>query len=90
MQILHPLESALSVSLTVRDDAKPGWTIAELSSALLGSVPDVEGCYIEIESSGGKPLLQTTAAYRVGTGDLWFAPGQDERFGAVHGSAPWS
>lgn len=92
VQILHPFESALEVKLVVPDGAKIGWTIDQLREALDGGqTPDVEGVLIELYAPDGQKLLQTSAAYRTGDGSLWFAPGQDERFGAMHmqlGAAP--
>ena len=88
LQILHPLESALRVKLVVSKGATIDWTIDELRTALVGQPPDVEGILIELDDSDGQTLLQSGAAYRTGEGGLWFAPGQDERFGAVHGGTP--
>jgi len=88
LQILHPLESALSVKFVVPDGATIDWTIDELRTDLVGESPDVEGVFIELDDSHGQPLLQSGAAYRTGGGGLWFAPGQDARFGAVHGGTP--
>jgi hypothetical protein len=84
LQILHPLESALSVTFVVPDGAK----IEALRTDLVGDSPDVEGAYIELDDAHGQPLLQSGVAYRTGEGGLWFAPGQDARFGAVHGGTP--
>lgn len=88
LQILHPLESAMSVKFVVPDGAKIDWTIDALRTELVGAVPDVEGLLIELDDAHGRPLLQSGAAYRTGEGGLWFAPGQDARFGAVHGGTP--
>lgn len=88
LQILHPLESALSVKFVVPDGATIDWTIDQLRTALVGGSPDVEGVFIELDDSHGQPLLQSGVAYRTGEGGLWFAPGQDARFGAVHGGTP--
>jgi hypothetical protein len=88
LQILHPLESALSVKFVVPDGAKIDWTIDALRTDLVGASPDVEGLLIELDDAHGQPLLQSGAAYRTGEGGLWFAPGQDARFGAVHGGTP--
>jgi hypothetical protein len=88
LQILHPLESALSVTFVVPDGAKIDWTIDALRTDLVGESPDVEGVYIELDDAHGQPVLQSGAAYRTGEGGLWFAPGQDARFGAVHGGTP--
>jgi hypothetical protein len=87
-QILHPLESALSVKFVVPDGATIDWTIDALRTDLVGAAPDVEGVFIELDDSHGQPLLQSGVAYRTGEGGLWFAPGQDARFGAVHGGTP--
>jgi hypothetical protein len=88
LQILHPLESALSVKFVVPDGATIDWTIDQLRTDLVGGSPDVEGVFIELDDSHGQPLLQSGVAYRTGEGGLWFAPGQDARFGAVHGGTP--
>jgi len=85
LQILHPLESAFSVNLVVPNNAMIDWTIDDLRTALIGSSPNVEGVFIELDSADGQPLLQSGVAYRTGGGGLWFAQGQDGRFGAVHG-----
>jgi hypothetical protein len=88
LQILHPLESALSVTFVVPDGATIDWTIDQLRTDLVGGSPDVEGVFIELDDAHGQPLLQSGVAYRTGEGGLWFAPGQDARFGAVHGGTP--
>lgn len=85
--ILHPLESAVHVRLQVADDATVTWTIDDLRDALIGDEPNVEGLLIELISEEGRPLLTAGTAYRTGMGGLSFADGQDERFGAIHGSA---
>ena len=86
--ILHPLESAMKVTLLVPDDALVDWTIDELRADLVGKSPNVEGILIELEDPDGQLLLQSGVAYRTGSGGLWFAAGQDERFGAVHAGTP--
>ena len=88
LQILHPLESALQVTLVVPDGASIDWTIDDLRAALVGESPVVEGVLIQLNDPNGKPLLLSGVAYRTGEGGLWFAPGQDSRFGAVHGGTP--
>jgi hypothetical protein len=88
LQILHPLESALSVKFVVPDGATIDWTIDELRTDLVGESPDVEGVFIELDDSHSQPLVQSGVAYRTGEGGLWFAAGQDARFGAVHGGTP--
>jgi len=90
LQILHPLESALRVTFAVPDGATIDWTIDELRTDLVGESPDVEGVFIELDDAHGQPLLQSGVAYRTGEGGLWFAPGQDSRFGAIHGGTPGS
>jgi hypothetical protein len=86
LELLHPLESALSVTFVVPDSLKPTWTIDDLRSALDGTPRSVEGTLITLKSPDGTPLLVNGAAYRTGSGALWFAPGEDVRFGAVHGA----
>ena len=88
LQILHPVESALSIKLVVPDGATIDWTIDQLRAELVGKSPNVEGIFIELDDSHGQPLLQSGVAYRTGEGGLWFAPGQDARFGAIHGGTP--
>lgn len=86
--ILHPHESAVEITLVVPTDATVEWTIDGLRTDLVGNSPNVEGILIELVDADGRPLLQSAAAYRTGSGGLWFAAGQDERFGAVHGGMP--
>jgi hypothetical protein len=84
VEVLHPLDGALAVTFTV----PPGdvsWRIDQLRSDLVGSPVDVEGLFIELDSPTGQPLLRGSGSERVKGGGLWFAPGQDERFGALHG-----
>lgn len=90
LQILHPLEIALRVTFVVPNDATIDWTMYELVNDLVGQPPDVEGVLIELDDPDGQPLLLEGAAYRTGVGGLWFAPGQDGRFGAVHSYPPIS
>jgi hypothetical protein len=85
VQVLHPLESALNVAFTVPDAAKMHWTIDDLRTALVGTTPDVEGALIQLNAEDGTSLLQAGGTYRTATGSLSFAPGQDTRFGAIHG-----
>jgi hypothetical protein len=88
LSILHPLESALRVTFIVPDSATINWTIDQLRTALVGASPDVEGILIELDNPAGQPLLIEGSSYRTGEGGLWFAPGQDSRFGAIHGGPP--
>jgi hypothetical protein len=88
LRILHPLESALSITFVVPDGATIDWTIDQLRAELAGAPPELEGVFIELRDSTGQPLLQSGVAYRTGGGGLWFAPGQDSRFGAVHSGTP--
>jgi hypothetical protein len=88
LAVLHPLESAAAVTLVVPDGAV-SWTLDDLRTGLFGTTPDVEGSLIQLVDSSGNPLLTATAAYRTAEGGVWFAPGQDARFGAIHGGAPW-
>jgi hypothetical protein len=85
LTILHPLESAISVSFTVPDNATVSWTIDQLGAAIEGAPRTVEGSLIQLYSTSGEHLLSSGAAYRTGLGVLSFAPGQDVRFGALHG-----
>ncbi|HUW78347.1 MAG TPA: hypothetical protein VMV52_06315 [Candidatus Nanopelagicaceae bacterium] len=83
--ILHPQDSAIWVSFTVPDNTKALWTIDQLRAAVEGSPRTVEGSLIQLYSPAGELLLSSGVTYRTGLGGLSFAPGQDERFGAVHG-----
>lgn len=85
LTIVHPLNSAISVSFTVPDIASMSWTIDELRAALEGSPKTLEGSFIQLYSTSGEWLLSAGVAYRSGLGGLSFAPGQDGRFGAAHG-----
>lgn len=85
VRVMHPLESAISVKFELPEDGKLSWTIDDLRDAVAGSPPSVEGVFIEIDSPSGKLLLRTSSSYRSAEGGLSFAPGQDERFRAVHG-----
>jgi hypothetical protein len=85
LTILHPLDSAVSVSFTVPDNAMVSWTIDQLRAAVEGSPRTLEGSLIQLYSTSGELLLSSGCAYRTGLGGLSFAPGQDERFAAMHG-----
>lgn len=85
LTILHPLDSAILVSFMVPDSATVPWTIDMLRVALEGSPKTLEGSFIQLYSPSGDLLLSAGVAYRSGLGDLSFAPGQDGRFGALHG-----
>lgn len=85
VDVMHPLESAISVKFELPEDGALTWTIDDLRDAVAGSPVSVEGVFIEIVSPSGRSLLRTGASYRTAEGGLSFAPGQDERFGAVHG-----
>ena len=85
LRILHPIDSAIAVTLVVPDGSKIDWTIDQLRAALVGGVPDVEGLLVKLDSPDGGALLRSGVAYRTGGGSLSFAPNQDSRFGAVHG-----
>jgi hypothetical protein len=85
-EVQHPLESAIKVTYVVPDGADVTWTLDDLRTALVGSTPNVEGAFIELDSPSGDPLLGAGSAYRSASGILWFAPGQDNRFSAGHGA----
>jgi hypothetical protein len=85
VSLLHPWETAADITLIVPDDLTPTWTLDELRATITGTPTDLEGVYLRLESSDGAALLESGAAYRIGGGGLWFADGQDDRFGAVHG-----
>jgi hypothetical protein len=86
LSIFHPLESALQVTYVVPDDAAINWSIDDLRAAIEGDPRQVEGSLIELDGPDGAPLLESGCAYRTGNGSLWFAAGQDARFGALHGT----
>jgi hypothetical protein len=85
VEVMHPLESAISVKFALPEDGELTWTIDDLRDAVAGSPSSVEGVFIEIDSPSGKSLIRTSSSYRTGEGGLSFAPGQDDRFGALHG-----
>jgi hypothetical protein len=82
-EILHPLDSALAVTLTVPPGDVP-WTIDGLSQQLEGSPTDVEGVYVELDSPTGRPLVSSEYHARLKGGGGWFAAGQADRFGFVN------
>jgi hypothetical protein len=84
VQVLHPLESALAVTLTVPRGAL-SWTLYQLTNDLLGSPIDIEGLSIQLNAPSGRPLLRVANGERAKGGGGWFAPGQDDRFGFQHG-----
>ena len=86
LTILHPLETAIAVTFEVPTGPDIDWTTRDLNDALVQSPTNLEGALIHLVSPSGKDLLTTSAAYRTGTSNLSFAPRQDERFGALHGS----
>lgn len=85
VEVLRPLGPAVSVVATAPDDLTVDWTIDDLSRAINGSPTAYEGLLITIVDPSGTPLIVSGAALRTGLGGLSFAPGQDTRFGAVHG-----
>ena len=88
IDVRHPLGPAPRIVLQQNGATdKPGWTVDELRDALAGNPVEYEGMYVEVRSPEGEPLLAAGTSYRTGLGGLWFAPGQDEVFGAKHGGA---
>lgn len=87
IEIRHPLEAALVIRASIADDAPVDWTIDGLQSALEGHDRNYEGLLITLTAPDGSPRLVGGVAYRTGLGGLWFADGQDARFGALHGGA---
>jgi len=86
-EILRPLGPAPSIVLQLNADTeKLDWNIDDLRTAFAGDPIQYEGLYVELRSTDGTPLIATGMAYRTGIGGTWFAPGQDERFGANHGT----
>lgn len=89
IQVLRPLGVAVAVNATVEAGAKIGWTLDELRDALQGESRQFEGIYIELDDADtGDLLVRAGTAYRTGLGGVWFADGQDARFGIVHGGPP--
>lgn len=84
LKILHPLNSAIMLSLVVPTEGDVAWRLYDLENALTGEPSLVEGFYLALYSSDDKLLLTAGQALRSGSGGLWFAEGQDARFGAVH------
>jgi len=84
VQVLHPLDSALAVTFSV-PDGNVSWNIDQLNDDLSGSPSDLEGLFVQLDSPSGQPLLRVGSAKRFKGGGVWFAPGQDERFGVAHG-----
>lgn len=85
IRILRPLGAAVFVRVEVADDVHPSWTVDQLCDAINGTPRAYEGVYLQVEAPDGSPLLARAVAYRTGLGGTWFAPGQNERFGAVTG-----
>lgn len=90
VQVLHPLDSALVVTMTVPDGPLNGWGLGRLQDAIEGgtapkSRPNVEGLYLELRSPSGTPIVKSSVAFRIPGGGGWYAPGEDERFGINHG-----
>ena len=88
VEVLHPLDAAVSVVAQTSSAKDPGWGIDTIREAIRGDAQDFEGLYIELLSPEGTPVLRSSVAYRTGTGRLWFAPGADETFNAPHGGVP--
>ena len=88
LRILHPLDSAIEVTLVVPDALTPTWTASTLSADLEGSPRQVEGIYLQLDSPSGQKLLATYGAYRMGSGGLWCASDQYARFGVQPPDTP--
>ena len=85
IQVLHPLDSALAVTMTVPDGSLDGWGLDSLQNAIEGgTVPDVEGLYLELRSPSGQIIVKSSMAFRIPGGGGWSAQGQDGRFGINH------
>lgn len=87
IEIRHPLDAALVIRASIADDAAVDWTIDGLRSALEGRGHRYEGLLITLTAPDGSPRLVGGVAYRTGLGGIWFADGQDARFGALHGGS---
>lgn len=83
-KISHSRGTAVDVTFTAPDNLKPTWTMLDLDAAITGNATELDEVRIQIQTESGTPLLTSAAAYRAGYGSLWFAPGQDVRFGAGH------
>lgn len=88
IKVLHPLAPAILVRASIDDTVEPKWTVDELRDAIAGTPKTFEGVYLEIDDPKGNPLLASGTSYRTGLGGYWFSPGQDQRFGALHGGVP--
>lgn len=81
----------LAVGAAAQLSATTQTSLDQLISSATAIGPNADGVVTSTEltqftAEDGTPLLQASAAYRTGTGSLWFAPGQDTRFGALHGT----
>lgn len=85
IEVLRPFGPAVSVVATLPADVPVDWTIDDLRAAITDTPIAYEGVSITILDVNGRPLLVSGVAYRTGLGGLWFAEGQDTRFGALHG-----
>jgi hypothetical protein len=89
VEVLQPIGPAVLIHATMpaNDSEAPiDWTMDDLRNAISGTPAGFEGVYIEIASPNGAPVVASGVAYRTGVGVVWFAPGQDDRFGLVHGA----
>ena len=84
IEIRRPLGAALVVKASLADDSTIDWTLDDLRAALWGPTHEYEGILIELMSPSGESRLVAGSSYRTGLDALWFAPGQDARFGARH------
>lgn len=87
IQVVHPLESALIIELTV-PPGEINWSVSDLREAITGTPASVEGYYLEFQDPAGDRLLAISSAYRVAGGQTWFAPGQGVRFGVADHAMP--
>jgi hypothetical protein len=85
IKVLRPLGPAVSVVVrTPARDTLDG-KFTELWAALAGEPSQYEGLCLEIDGPDGSPLVRQAAAFRTGSGELWFADGIDDEYGIPHG-----
>jgi len=85
VRLLHLGGPIPEISVTMPVEGPVSWTVDSLRSDLVEAIGTPEGLLMEFSSPSGDPLLVSSVNYITSEGGLWFAPGQDERFGANHG-----
>jgi hypothetical protein len=85
IDVYRPLGAAVSIRARVATDGPVDWTLDQVRDAVSSDPKEFEGIYLELVGAEDEPLLRASVAYRTGAGRLWFAEGEDRRFGALHG-----